>query len=281
MSEELNTLSWRSLLFVPGSRPDRFEKACTAGADLVCIDLEDAVAPNGKDEARAATLDFLASYADRKSLVGFRVNEVNTEVGEADLAVLKGAKGVDFVMVPKVTTTDELTKVQQAYGLNRVIPVLEQARALQRVDDIADHPGVIAAIYGAIDLAADIGCTLDWEAHLYGRSRCALAFGAARKVLFDVPYLDVKDPEGLKAETLRSKALGIHARSAIHPAQLGPIHEAYAPSTEEIAHAKRVVEAFEKAESGVATLDGKLIELPVIKSAQRVLAAAERFGGCV
>jgi citrate lyase beta subunit len=260
---------------VPGSRPDRFEKAAAAGADLVCIDLEDAVAPGGKAEARRATLAFLAQREGAPT-VGLRVNEVGTGAGRDDLEALKDARGIAFVMVPKPSGTEALDEVHAAYGRDRVIPVLESARAVQRADEIADHPAVVAGVYGAIDLAADIGCSLDWEAQLYARSRCALAFGAARKVLFDVPYLDVADPEGLKAETLRSKALGIPARAAIHPAQLAPIHEALSPTEEEAARAARVVEAFDRAEGGVALLDGKLIELPVIKSARRVLALAGR-----
>jgi (S)-citramalyl-CoA lyase len=269
---------WRSLLFVPGARPDRFEKAASAGADLTCIDLEDAVAPGDKDRARQETLSFLAAY-DGPGLVGLRVNAVGTKEGEADLTALKGARGIAFCMVPKAASAEDMSTVAAAYGRNMLIPVLESARGIQRAAEIADHEAVTAGVYGAIDLSADIGCSLDWEAHLYGRSACALAFGAARKVLFDTPYLDVKDPEGLRRDTLRAKGLGLSARAAIHPAQLGPIHEALSPTAEEIAHAKEVVAAFDGAKDGVALLNGKLIELPVIKSARRVLALAERAGG--
>ena len=264
----------RSLLFVPGARSDRFAKAAATAADTVCIDLEDAVAPKDKDSARQATLDWLADQDDAR--LGLRVNQVGTEAGAADLAALKGVGGVGFVMVPKPMSTDDLDRVADAYGQARLVPVMESARAVQQADAIADHEAVVAGVYGAIDLSADIGCQLAWEPHLYARSRCALAFGAARKTLFDVPYLDVADPDGLRAETLRAKALGLSARAAIHPAQLGPIHEALSPTEAEVAHARRVVEAFEAAEDGLALLDGKLIELPVVKGARRVLALSER-----
>lgn len=276
MTERFDPSGWRSLLFVPGARPDRFEKAAAAGADLVCIDLEDAVAPAGKDEARRETLAFLAQHKERGPMLGLRVNAVGSREAAADLEALAGAEGIDFVMVPKVINTDELTVVADAFGHPRLIPVLEQARAIQRVDDLADHPAVCAAIYGAIDLSADIGATLDWDPHLYGRSRCVIAFAAARKVLFDVPYLDVEDEAGLIESTKRAQALGLHARAAIHPRQIPPIHAALAPSEEDIAHAQRVVEAYENSTTGLAMLDGKLVELPVLKSAQRVLAAAKR-----
>lgn len=274
MTTPLDTSAWRSLLFVPGSRPDRFEKALAAGADVVCIDLEDAVAPDGKDAAREAVLGFIANWTGEGPALGLRVNAVGTPEGERDLDALSGADRADFVMIPKVNDEGDVEAVRTSFGRDAVITVLESARGILEAEHIADHPAVIAALYGAIDLAADIGCTLDWEAHLYGRSRCALAFGAAGKPVFDTPFLDVRDAEGLKEMTRRAARLGIHARSAIHPAQIAPIHEALAPSAEEIAHAKRVVEAFEAAESGVALLDGKMIELPVIKSARRVLARA-------
>jgi citrate lyase subunit beta/citryl-CoA lyase/(S)-citramalyl-CoA lyase len=268
--------TWRSLLFVPGSRPDRFEKAAAAGADLVCVDLEDAVAPAGKTEARTKTLAFLQDYNDRPCLMGLRINAIDDDFGRADLEALRGAKGLDFVMVPKVRAVRDIDIVSGAYGHPRIIPVIEQARAVQNAGPIADHSDVIAAIYGAIDLAADIGCSLDWEAHLYGRSACALAFGAARKTLFDVPYLDVEDDDGLIESTRRARGLGIHARACIHPRQITGVHKALAPDEAELAWARRVVDAFEAAEGGAALLDGKMIELPVIKSAQRILANAER-----
>ena len=267
---------WRSLLFVPGTRPDRFAKAVAAGADLTCIDLEDAVAPDGKDEARAATLAYLAETTDRPHPVGLRVNGFGTTWHAADLEALKTARGVDFVMMPKPTALEEIDALRAAYGQDRIIVVMETARALGIAEAIADHPGVCAAVYGAVDLAGEIGCDMSWDAHLYGRSRCAAAFGAAQKVLFDVPYLDVTDTEGLKKSTKRAKALGIHARAAIHPSQLAPIHEALAPTSEEVSRAQRTIEAFDAAEGGVALLDGKLIELPVIKAARRTLAAARR-----
>ncbi|WOI52627.1 CoA ester lyase [Parvularcula sp. LCG005] len=274
MTDTPDSLHWRSLLFVPGSRPDRFAKAAGAETDLVCIDLEDAVAPGDKDAAREATLAYLASTKDRDRLLGLRVNAVGTEAGRKDFDAIAGAAGIDFVMVPKPSGADDISVVHEAYGHNRIIAVLESARGIQNVEAIADHPGVVAAIYGAIDLAADIGCDLSWEAHLYGRSRCALAFGAARKKLFDVPYLDVRDEEGLIESTRRAKKLGIYARAAIHPAQLAGIHKALAPTDEEVQYAERVMAAYEASDTGLTLLDGKMVELPVIKSAQRILAAA-------
>ena len=272
----LDPSSWRSLLFVPGARSDRFAKAAAAGADLTCIDLEDAVAPDGKDDARAATFAFLAETTDRPSLLGLRVNGANTDPYAADLAALRDARGLDFVMMPKPMALSDIDALRDAYGHDRIVVVMETARSLGLAEAIADHPAVIGGIYGAIDLSGEIGCDLSWETHLYGRSRCVTAFAAAGKAFFDVPYLDVLDDEGLKEATRRGRTIGIQARAAIHPAQIAPIHEALSPSEEEVAEATRIVEAFEGAGEGVALLDNKMIELPVIKRARRVLALARR-----
>lgn len=261
---------------MPGARPDRFAKATAAGADLTCIDLEDAVPPGGKDEARAATLAFLAGATKRPSLLGLRVNGAGTDPYASDLAGLSGAPGLDFVMMPKPMALRDIDDLRDAYGHDRIIVVMETARSLGIAEAIADHPAVVGGIYGAIDLAGEIGCDLSWETHLYGRSRCVAAFAAAGKAFFDVPYLDVRDAEGLKSETRRGRMIGIQARAAIHPAQLDPIHEALAPTVEEVAEAERVVAAFDAAGEGVALLDGKMVELPVIKRARRILAHAAR-----
>ncbi|MEM0927653.1 MAG: CoA ester lyase [Pseudomonadota bacterium] len=273
---DLDPGSWRSLLFVPGARPDRFEKAAAAGADLTCIDLEDAVPPRGKDEARAATLSFLAGFDGRQAPIGLRVNGAGTDPYAQDLASLRDAEGLDFVMMPKPMALGDIDALRDAYGQDRIIVVMETARSLGIAEAIADHPAVVGGIYGAIDLAGEIGCDLSWETHLYGRSRCMAAFAAAEKAFFDVPYLDVRDEEGLKTATRKALSLGIQARAAIHPAQLAPIHEALSPSPDDVAHAERVVAAFDAAGEGVALLDGKMIELPVIKRAKRVLALAAR-----
>ncbi|MEM7741452.1 MAG: aldolase/citrate lyase family protein [Pseudomonadota bacterium] len=181
---DLDPSAWRSLLFVPGARPDRFAKAAAAGADLTCIDLEDAVPPNGKDEARVATLAFLADTTERPSLLGLRVNGAGTDPYASDLAALRGAKGLDFVMMPKPMAVSDIDELRDAFGRDRIIVVMETARSLGIAEGIADHPAVIGGIYGAIDLSGEIGCDLAWETHLYGRSRCVAAFAAAGKSVF-------------------------------------------------------------------------------------------------
>lgn len=267
--------SWRSLLFVPGDRSDRYEKACQSGADLICIDLEDAVAPDHKTKAREEAFDYLTHKKDRPCLIGVRVNGMTTADADKDLATLRRSEGVDFVMVPKPLGAADIDKVYEAYQKPMILPVLETPRAIQDVATYADHQAIAGALYGAVDLSAALRCDLSWDAHLYGRSQCIMAFAAASKTLFDAPSLNVPDKEGLYNSTIRGMSIGLHASAAIHPHQIETIHRAYTPSEAEIAHAHRVIQAFEAAGGGVTLLDGKLIELPVIKSAQDVLRRAK------
>jgi citrate lyase subunit beta/citryl-CoA lyase/(S)-citramalyl-CoA lyase len=262
-------MNWRSLLFVPGARPDRFAKALAAGADVVCIDLEDAVAPDGKDGARAAVLDFIVSQPS----VGVRINGLETAWGAADVAALAGRR-VGFIMVPKVANAETLQAAYLALGQPDIVPVIESAEGLKNVWEIAAAPGVAAVLFGAADYSADIGAELAWEPMLYARGALAAACGRARAPLLDVPYLDIDDDVGLIETARRARALGFTGRACIHPKQIAGVHAAFAPSEAELARARRVLEAFEAAKGGAALLDGKLVELPVVLHARRVLAAA-------
>lgn len=267
----------RSLLFVPGTRPERFAKALDTGADLVCIDLEDAVPPEQKDGARSTAFDFLADAAPTIP-VGVRINALTTAAGIADMhALLQRDLAPRFVMLPKTEAAAQARQLQQLLpAQTQIIPIIESAAALALADDIFALPGIETAVFGAVDFVADVGCELAWEPLLAARGQLVLAGTRHDVTVLDVPYTDVKNLEGLKAETLRAKALGFRARSAIHPAQIPVIHEALMPTAEQLAQAQRVVEAFDSAAGGAALLDGKLIELPIIKAARRMLAQAAR-----
>ncbi len=268
-------MHFRSLLFVPGNRPDRFEKACQSSADLVCIDLEDAVAPQDKDAARDTVIEFLSGT--EHSHVALRINARDTEFHKRDLKALSGSRlQLPFVMLPKVSDLDEVQSVDRALpdGVGPFFALIESAKGLVNCEAILSHPKVEYALYGAVDYAGDVGCNDAWETHLYARSRMVAACVANDVTLFDVPYLDVHDPDGCEAAMRRSKGLGIFARAAIHPAQIDPIHKALAPSAEKLEWAKRVMEAFEQSEGNVALMDGQMVEAPIVKAAQRILAFA-------
>ena len=179
-----------------------------------------------------------------------------------------------YIMVPKVASKSELNDLDDALpnALGPFIAIIESAAGLLNCEDIFSHSRVSIGMYGAIDYAGDVDCDLSWETHLYARSRLVMAAVASDVQLFDVPHIDVRDLDDCEATTRKAKALGIHARAAIHPAQVARIHDALMPSEEEIAFAEKVIAADKAAGGNVALLDGKFVEAPVVKKARRVLA---------
>ena len=264
----------RSLLFVPGSRPERIAKALDAGADAVVVDLEDAVAPQAKASAREAVLTEL--NAARRFAV--RVNALETEWGRDDVDALAGhTHQPSFVMLPKAETEGQIDVLAAALGDQMgagIVPIIESARGLQNAWEICAAEGVIAVLFGGGDMAADLGVAMDFEPLFFARSQVVAACAAASVPAMDVPYLDVKDEAGLIAETQRVKALGYQAKACIHPAQIQAVNAAFTPSQADISHAERVIAALDEAGGGAALLDGKLIEAPIIRRARRVLEAA-------
>ena len=269
----------RGLLFVPAVRPDRFPKALATGADAVCIDLEDGVAPGAKDAARAQALALLAGRGPSAAEVSLRINDAKTELGRTDLAALveSGARP-DALMLPKVAGADEIRAVCAALarggGALPLIVQIETAAGLLAAAEIAAaSPHVSAVFFGAIDLSADLGCAVEWEALLYARSRVVLAAGAAGVAALDSPFMDVPALDALAEETSRVRRLGFTGKAAIHPTQVPLIQKAFAPSAAETAWARKIVAAYERQQGGVLLVEGQLIELPVVRSARRTLAA--------
>lgn len=262
----------RSVLFVPGNRPERFEKACSAGADLVCVDLEDAVGPADKGKARDEVLSFLSST--KYTHVGLRINGVRTPEGKEDILRLK-ASGLTlpFIMIPKVASKSEMNELDDELpnALGSFCPIIESAIGLLNAADIFSNGRVSLALFGAVDFSTDLDCDLSWDALLHARSVLANAAAAHDVTLFDVPHINVRDLEDCEMTTRKAKALGIHARAAIHPAQIDRIHAALAPSQAEIEYAEKVIAAYQIADGDVALVDGKLIEAPLLKKAHRIL----------
>ena len=268
---------YRSQLFVPGNRPDRFEKACQAGADLVCIDLEDAVGPSEKAKARGEVLKWLAN-TDHKH-VSLRINGVDTSYGQADIAALQSCGlTLPFIMVPKVASKAEIDDLDGALpsALGPIFAIIESAAGLVNVDEIFAHSRVGFGMYGAIDYAGEVDCDQSWDTHLYARSRLVAAANAFDVQFFAGPHIAVRDLDDCETSTIRLKSLGIHARSAIHPAQIERIHMALAPSAAEISYAEKVIAADKAASGNVVLLDGKFIEAPIVKKARRILEHRDR-----
>lgn len=266
-------MTHRSLLFVPGARPERFEKALASGADVTCIDLEDGTPPQSKDEARQATAAFVAGRS-----VGVRINGVGTPWFDADVEVLKGVTGLSMVMLPKAESADQiaLTAKRLGDGHAPLWAVIESAEGLRNAWDIAAAPGLDGVLFGGADYSVDIGSDMEWDALAYARGALVAACARAGIQLLDVPYLDVRDPDGLIATTRRVKAMGFTGRACIHPDQVAGVHKAFAPTTAQIDHARRVIETFKAAEGGPALLNGKLIDLPILRAANRILQTPER-----
>ncbi|MEO1038483.1 MAG: CoA ester lyase [Pseudomonadota bacterium] len=262
----------RSLLFVPGSRPDRIAKALAAGADAVCVDLEDAVAPDAKAEARSAVIEALKAGGG----FGVRVNALRTAWGCADVAALAEAGAApDFIMIPKADHPVEVELVGQALDhAAPLIPVIESAVGLDAASWTCAVKGVSAALFGGGDYSADLCVEMEWEALFHARATVANACAAAGVAAIDVPYLDVKDETGLASETRRVKALGYTAKACIHPAQISTVNAVFTPSAAELDEARAVIAALDDAGGGAALLNGKLIEAPIIRRARRVLRAA-------
>jgi len=274
----------RSVLFVPAIRPDRFEKAVATGADAVCLDLEDGVAFGQKDEARLNALELLRSRPPGKSEVILRVNEPESDLGVQDLeAVVSAGIRPDALMVPKVDEPRTIRALERRFlptlaGIPLVVQI-ETARGLAAVEAIATaSPNVAVIFFGAVDLAAELGSVIEWDAMLYARSRVVAAAAVAGVDAMDTPFMDVAAPEQLDRESRAVRRLGFTGKAAIHPSQVPVIQTAFSPDEDQVKWARRIIEAYEANEGGVLLVDGKLVERPVVRSAQRILATAEAVG---
>jgi len=253
----------RSYLFVPADRPERIAKALASGADAVIVDLEDAVAPAAKDAAREALRGWLAQ-ADRRVVV--RINGVDTPWFGADRALCRDA-GVAAVMLPKAERAGDL-----AFEGKPVLPLIETAAGIDALREIARAPGVERMVFGSIDFQLDLGIAGDGEELLLFRSQLVLASrlaGLAPPVDGVSPAID--DTAALQADALRARRLGFGAKLCIHPRQVDVVNRALGPSDEELAWARRVLEASEKAGGAAVAVDSRMVDRPVILRAQALL----------
>jgi (S)-citramalyl-CoA lyase len=266
----MSAFSLTSLLFVPGSRPDRFAKALASDASMTCIDLEDAVPAAEKGPARTAAV---AAIAPRAAI---RINGVKTRDGLADLLALADAPALPpLVLVPMVESADELAVVTGTLGKGAaIVPLIETTRALRNADRIAAAPGVVAMMFGGGDLAAELGVALAWEPLAVARGLFVMACAGAGVPAIDVPFIALDDPSGLAEECRRARALGFQAKAAIHPAQLDAINPAFRPSPAELAEAREALDAFDAAGGGAIRFGGRMLEAPVVARYRKIIALA-------
>ncbi|MCG6121940.1 MAG: CoA ester lyase [Microvirga sp.] len=268
-----------TLLFVPGNRPERFGKALAASPDGIVIDLEDATPPADKERARGFAVDALATRDADGPPVFVRINALDARAGLDDLAALAdGGLAPDGLFAPMVEHPRDIAilRAHIPAGLPLIVAIetatgLEQANAIARALAPCD-----ALALGAADLSANLGCAFAYEPLLAARSAIVQAAAIGRVAALDVPYLDLRDEAGLAEETRRVKALGFTGKLAIHPAQVGPIRTAYAPTADEVTRAEKIVAAM-KADGGAVAVDGRMIDAPVAAAAEALLARAARL----
>ncbi|MCX5417178.1 CoA ester lyase [Streptomyces sp. NBC_00059] len=250
----------RTLLFVPGDRPDRFGKAAGSGADLVVIDLEDAVAAEDKERARRSA----AGWAGLGTRTVVRVNAPGTPWFDADLRMAAG-HGCP-VMVPKAEEPAVLGRIAADCA------VIETALGAERAYEVCSAPGVVRAAFGNVDLSAQLGVAHDDTLALaHARSRVVLASAAAGiSPPVDGVTTAVRDLEVLAADTAHARRLGFSAKLCVHPAQIAPVASGFAPTGEELRWARAVLEAGDS----VTTVDGHMVDKPVLERARRMLAGA-------
>jgi citrate lyase subunit beta/citryl-CoA lyase len=269
----------RTVLFSPGDRPDMCRKAPSSGADTVVFDLEDAVTPARKADARDAVADLLSTPDfDPAVEVGVRV-AADPDAAATDLDALADADRLDAVMVPKADaeTVPRLADALAARDLSvPILALIETAVGVLDARDVATVPAVDACCFGAEDLAADLGATRTHEGTevLYAREHVVLAARAAGVDAVDTVYTTLDDDEGLRAETRFAATLGYDGKMVVHPAQVPVVHEALAPDPDAVAWAERVLaarDATDREGRGVFEVDGEMIDAPLIARAERIL----------
>jgi citrate lyase beta subunit len=265
----------QSLLFVPGSRPDRFAGALASGADAVCIDLEDSVPPADKAAAREAALAAIAT--DDSGRLILRCNGLGTIEGVQDVdaiatALARGARTPSLLLLPKAENAEQLTALAQQTGARLgLVPLIESPRGLRVAAAIGSVPGVVAMMFGGGDLSAELGVELAWEPLAVARGLFLLACAEAGVPAIDVPWIRLDDAAGLEDETRRAKALGFAAKAAIHPAQIPTIHTVMRPTPDEIEEAHAAALAFAEAGGAAVRFRGRMLEAPVMRRYSRIL----------
>jgi citrate lyase subunit beta / citryl-CoA lyase len=268
------SLPARSILFVPGDRPERFEKAAASGADMVVIDLEDAVLPAGKPAARACVHDALAALDAPRFVV--RVNSLATEWHGEDVRAMAGLPGLAGLMLPKAEAADDFAAMRAAgvplHGL------VETVRGVLNLPALCMAEGLVRLSFGTVDFQVDAG--IDGDAQEVDAVRTMLVLhskAAGLEAPVDGVSTNLADEAALASDALRSRRFGFGGKLCVHPKQVAVVNAAFAPSRSDIDWAERVMAALSDGHGAVA-VDGKLIDKPIVDRARLVLAAGEAYG---
>lgn len=268
----------RSLLFVPADRPERVAKAAASDADVVIVDLEDAVAASAKASAQRWVAEELGNLAS-KSRLALRVNAADSPWFSDDLSAA-GKAGVDYIMVPKAGAASGISDMQQAAEIAPVLALVETASGVLAAADIADS-GVAGLCFGHVDYSLDMGLSgtsSESMAVRHARAQVALAARAHQILAIDSVSVEFRDLQAFSADVQFGQECGFSGKMCIHPAQISPVNEQYSPSEKQIIYAQQVVEAWEESLQqglGALSLNGKMIDKPVADAQYALLETAK------
>ncbi|MGC4008390.1 MAG: CoA ester lyase [Pseudomonas sp.] len=277
MSTKSTIASARTFLFVPGNRPERFEKAARSGADAIVLDLEDAVPAGAKEMARQSVQAAWTSLQALGVPLAIRINSPEVPVGREDLAMVAGLAGLGAVMVPKAEQAATLRSVAAALPGVPIIPLVESAAGYTGLSDIAAVAGAVRLAIGHIDFLADTGLQCSGGEPELDPLRFAVAMATRVNNLapaVDGVTVDIEDADRLRSDTQRSVRFGFGAKLCIHPKQIPAIHDAFRPSAEQLRWAQRVIEADAASQGAAVQVDGRMVDAPVVLQARRTLARA-------
>lgn len=291
-------MTMRSILFVPGDSEKKLAKGASVPADILALDLEDSVTPDNKPEARRRVRNYLEQHGgERRQQLWVRINPVDLPEALDDItSVMPGRP--DGIIQPKIRSLSDVTRLshylealeaeyRHPVGSTRIVAVAtETAEAMLTMRDYSDmdEPRLAGLIWGAEDLATDLGAATnkaadgDWSfTYRMARSQCLFAATAAGVEAIDTMYGDFRNPEGLQANCDLARQDGFTGKVAIHPDQVAIINAAFTPSDAEVKHSRRVVDAFEDANTGTVSLDGQMLDIPHLKQARRILEVSEQI----
>jgi citrate lyase subunit beta-like protein len=285
--------SRRALLYIPGDDWKKITKSLTLGVDCICMDMEDGVAVNRKAEARATIAKALQELDFGKSEKLARINSVDSDWEKDDIAAVLPFRP-DGIVIPKIESLDQIqwgseiieaAELKYGWPINsiRMLVGVETAKGILNLREVASHPRLDGIIFGGEDFAASVGAIRSRDATelLYARQAVIVACAAFDLQAIDIVTIDFKNPDIVRAEAEFGARLGYAGKQIIHPAQVEPVQSAFTPGADAIAHARRIVETFEASQKegkGAFALDGKMIDMPLLKNAQKVLERAKAAG---
>lgn len=277
----------RSCLFIPSSNPGMLQSADVYNFDSVIFDLEDAVILSEKESARELLKNFLSVVDLKSKEVMVRINGLDNDFAIADLEGIVSDE-IDTIMLPKARVSDivyldklltQIEKTKKMKKIINIVPIIELAISLLEVEKIAEHKRVDGILLGAEDLTSDmeVARTEEGGEITYPRARIAMACKAYKIDAIDTPYTNVNNLSGLKEDALKAKGVGFNAKACIHPNQIEIINAVFSPTKQEILRAEKIVAVYQKEKKGAFSLDGKMIDKPIIERSMKILAKAKKF----